>query len=61
LVVASTARFDARAEVANEAGLIDALLEQYDDKYPTEIATWRDKMKNGIADGSRLLIRYRPL
>jgi hypothetical protein len=53
--------FDARAEIANEAGLIDVLLEQYDGKYPAEIATWRDKMKKGIADGSRVLIRYRPL
>lgn len=53
--------FDARAELATEAGLIDVLLEQYDRKYPAEIATWRDKMKQGVADGSRVLIRYRPL
>jgi hypothetical protein len=53
--------FDARAEIANETGLIDVLLEQYDGKYPAEIAEWRDKMKKGVADGSRVLIRYRPL
>lgn len=53
--------FDARAEIANEAGLIDVLLRQYDDKYPAEIATWRDSMEQGVADGSRVLIRYRPL
>jgi hypothetical protein len=53
--------FDARAAIANETGLIDVLLEQYDRKYPAEIAKWRDKMKRGIADGSRVLLRYRPL
>ena len=53
--------FDARAETANEPGLIDELLAQYDSKYPAEIGKWRDKMKRGVADGSRLLIRYRPL
>lgn len=53
--------FDARAEIAKDSGLIDVLLEQYDRKYPAEIGAWRDKMKQGIADGSRVLIRYRPL
>jgi len=53
--------FEARAEVAKDAGLIDVLLAQYDSKYPDEISEWRDKMKSGVADGSRLLIRYRPL
>jgi len=53
--------FDAHAEIADDAGLIDVLLEQYDVKYPAEIAKWRDKMKRGMVDGSRVLIRYRPL
>jgi hypothetical protein len=53
--------FDARGEVATETGLIDRLLSQYDSKYPDEIGVWRDKMKNGVADGSRVLIRYSPL
>jgi len=53
--------FDARAEIANDSGLVDVLLEQYDSKYPAEIGAWRDKMKRGVADGSRVLIRYRPL
>lgn len=53
--------FDARAEITTESGLIDVLLSQYDSKYPDEIGKWRDKMKNGIADGSRVMIRYSPL
>jgi hypothetical protein len=42
----------------------DALLEQllaiYEKKYPDEIAEWRDKMRSGYHDGSRVLIRYIP-
>jgi len=53
--------FEAKAEITKEPGLIDRLLEQYDVKYPDEIGAWRDKMKNGVADGSRVLIRYTPV
>jgi hypothetical protein len=52
--------FDARAEIAKSPGLIDRLLTQYDVKYPAEIGEWREKMKTGVADGSRVLIRYTP-
>lgn len=53
--------FEARAEVAKSPGLIDVLLAQYDVKYPDEIASWRDKMKHGVTDGTRVLLRYRPV
>jgi len=53
--------FDARGEIATEPGLIDVLLAQYDSKYPDEIGAWREKMKKGAADGSRVLIRYSAL
>jgi len=52
--------FVAVAEKVEEPGMIDRLLAIYDQKYPHEIATWRDKMRAGNADGSRILIRYRP-
>ena len=52
--------FDTRAEVVKDARLLDRLLALYDDKYPDEIGKWRDPMRQGYADGSRLLIRYRP-
>jgi hypothetical protein len=36
------------------------LLALYDQKYPDEIGKWREPMRQGYADGSRVLIRYRP-
>ena len=52
--------FDARAEVVKDDALLDRLLARYDEKYPEEIGSWRDKMRREYADGSRLLIRYAP-
>jgi hypothetical protein len=53
--------FDARAETVRDAELLDRLLAIFDRKYPEEIGRWRERMRNGHADGSRVLIRYRPL
>jgi hypothetical protein len=53
--------FDARAEFVDDTAVLDRLLAQYETKYPNEIAKWRGPMRSGIADGSRVLIRYRPL
>jgi len=53
--------FDARAELVEDVRVLDRLLTQFDEKYPAEIGEWRDRMRNGFADGSRVLIRYRPL
>jgi len=52
--------FDAKAEIVKDDALIDRLLAKYDEKYPEEIGSWRDKMRNGYHDGSRVLIRYSP-
>jgi hypothetical protein len=52
--------FDARAEFVEDAGVLDRLLKRFDEKYPAEIGKWRDRMRNGFADGSRVLIRYHP-
>ena len=52
--------FDAKAEVVKDDALLERLLASYDEKYPDEIASWRDKMRNGYHDCSRVLIRYRP-
>ena len=52
--------FVARAEFVRDAALLDRLLAVYDQKYPEEIGSWRDRMRSGYADGSRVLIRYRP-
>jgi len=53
--------FEARAERVEGEALLDQLLASYDRKYPDEIATWRERMRRGYADGSRVLIRYQPL
>lgn len=53
--------FVARAEQVRDPGLIEPLLARYEEKYPAEIADWRDAMREGSADGSRILIRYTPV
>jgi len=52
--------FVASASTVEDARLLDRLLELYAGKYPDEIGKWRDRMRQGYADGSRILIRYRP-
>lgn len=53
--------FDARAEKLWDEALLDRLLAEYDRKYPDSIGRWRDRMKSGNADRSRVLIRYEPI
>jgi hypothetical protein len=54
--------FDARAAlVKGDPALVDRLLAIYAEKYPEEIGKWRDKMRTGYADGSRVLVRYTPV
>jgi hypothetical protein len=53
--------FDARAAIVANDALLEQLLEIYAKKYPKEIADWRDKMRAGYRDGSRVLIRYVPV
>jgi hypothetical protein len=52
--------FKAKAERVDDPEMIERLLVVYAKKYPNEINTWREKMRSGTADGSRILIRYRP-
>ena len=53
--------FDARARATRDEKLLDRLLASYETKYPEEIADWRDKMRSGFRDGTRVLIRYKPV
>jgi hypothetical protein len=52
--------FIATGEQVDDPKMIDRLLTAYAKKYPDEIAKWSDRMRSGNADGSRILIRYRP-
>lgn len=53
--------FDARASAVRDDAMLERLLALYEGKYPDEIADWRERMRNGYADGTRALIRYAPL
>jgi hypothetical protein len=53
--------FDARVEKLEDPLMIDRLLAVYEEKYPNEISKWRDRMRSGFADGSRILLRYRAM
>jgi hypothetical protein len=52
--------FLATAERVEDKKMIERLLTVYAKKYPDEIARWSDRMRSGNADGSRIMIRYRP-
>lgn len=53
--------FEARGERVRDADLLERLLATYEKKYPAEIAQWREPMRTGNADGSRIVIRYTPI
>lgn len=53
--------FDARAEFLRDPAVLDRHLALYEEKYPGEIGRWRDPMRSGVKDGSRVLIGYHPL
>ena len=53
--------FDARAEAFQDEKVLDRMLTSFRKKYPAEIDRWEPRMRKGHADGSRVLIRYRPL
>ena len=52
--------FVATAEIVKDPALLDRLLAEFERKYPEEIGAWRDRMRSGYADGSRVLVRYTP-
>ena len=50
----ATARFDAKESVT------EAALAAFGAKYPEEWDKWEPRFRKGLADGSRVLVRYRP-
>lgn len=56
----SAPNFEARVEQATDPKLVERLLSVYEIKYPDEVADWRDIMRQGSADGSRVVLRYTP-
>ena len=52
--------YDATASFAAETEVREKALEAFGKKYPDEWGKWGPRFRNGLADGSRVLIRYRP-
>ncbi len=53
--------FMARASLVSDASLHAGLLEKFGRKYSDEWPVWGPRWKNGLADGSRVLLRYQPV
>ncbi len=52
--------FDARAERVEGPEILERLLARYESKYPAEIGDWRERMREGGAEGTRIVMRYSP-
>ena len=53
--------FLATGERVANPELFEQLLASYEVRYPDEIAQWRGPMRQGQEDGSRVMLRYRPV
>jgi hypothetical protein len=53
--------FEARAAIVRDEALLERLLATFATKYPEEIEHWRGRMREGYADGTRVVVRYTPL
>ena len=51
---------DARASVESDAAVHSQVLEAMGAKYSAEWDTWGPRFRNGLADGSRVMLRYEP-
>ncbi len=59
--VAGAPRFDARAELDNDPAAFKRLIDAYARKYPSAWVSWKPRFESGFQNGSRLMIRYRPI
>jgi hypothetical protein len=53
--------FVAKARFDADASVIESALAAFGAKYPDEWGKWEPRFRKGLADGSRVLIRYRPV
>ena len=53
--------FLATGERVTDPALFEQLIAAYEVRYPEEIGQWRGRMRQGQQDGSRVVIRYRPV
>ena len=52
--------FDAKAAFVKDPATQARILEAYGKKYPAEWGKWGPRFHDGLADGSRVMIRYTP-
>jgi len=52
--------FTATAAITNDPVVVKKALGLFGDKYTAEWGTWGPRFENGLADGSRVLLRYSP-
>lgn len=57
----SAPQIEARAELPDDALLQTRVLAEFGKKYSREWQVWGPRFRNGLADGSRVMIRYRPI
>lgn len=56
----SLPQLEARASVVDDSAHQEKVLERFGAKYTREWGTYGPRFRNGLADGSRTMIRYRP-
>jgi hypothetical protein len=52
--------FDAKVKAEKDAAVHASALALFGKKYPAEWSKWGPRFKDGLADGSRVLLRYSP-
>ena len=52
--------FDAKGSLSEDPALLEELIAAYQKKYPNEIEKWAPRFRNGLNEGSSVLIRYEP-
>jgi hypothetical protein len=52
--------FVGQARTSKEPQLLERMLVDYERKYPDEIGSWRDRFREGLASGERVIILYEP-
>jgi hypothetical protein len=53
--------FVGRARTSQEPQLLERMLVDYERKYPDEIGRWRDRFREGLASGERVILLYEPV
>jgi hypothetical protein len=53
--------FDAKAKIEKDAAAHASALALFGNKYPAEWSKWGPRFRDGLADGSRILLRYSPI